>query len=164
MKKLFLLLIAIIFLFPLWPVQADSGYSIDSFKSTIEIQSDGSVTVTEIIDVTFTIASHGIYRYIPVVYQQENGEKKYTEIEIIDIREDNNYPEYETKYSTSNLEIKIGDPEKLINGNKRYIIQYSVKGVIESYTDYDELYWNVTGNGWDTPITSAATTVSIPLG
>ncbi len=164
MKKLFLVLIAIIFIFPLWPVHADSGYSIDSFKSTIEIQSDGSVAVTEIIDVTFTIASHGIYRYIPVVYQDEKDEKKYTEIEIIDIREGNNYPEYETRYSTSNLEIKIGDPEKLIIGNKRYIIQYSVRGVIKTYDDYDELYWNVTGNGWDTPITSAATIVSIPSG
>lgn len=164
MKKLFFWFIAIIFLFPLSQVQADSGYSIDTFKSNIEIQPDGSVKVIETIDVTFTIGSHGIYRYIPVVYQEKNGEKKYTEIKSIDVTDGGNYVNYETRFSTNDLEIKIGDPDTLIHGNKRYIIQYSVRGVIESYDDYDELYWNVTGNEWDTPITSATTTVSIPSG
>jgi uncharacterized membrane protein YgcG len=164
MKKLFFGFIAIIFLFPFLQVQADSGYTIDTFKSNIEIQLDGSVKVTETIDVTFTIGSHGIFRYIPVVYQQENGEKKYTEIEILAVSDGGSDAEYETRYSMSDLEIKIGDPEKLVQGNKRYIIQYSVRGVIVPYEDYDELYWNVTGNGWDTSITSALSIVSIPSG
>ncbi len=164
MKKIFLLFLATIFLLPVPRVNAESNYIIDSFKSNIHIQQDGSVEVSEIIDVTFSESSHGIYRYIPVVYRQENGQKEYTEIEVKNVSDGVNYVEYSSSYPGSNIEIKIGDPDKLVSGKKRYIINYNVRGVIKSYGDYDELYWNVTGNGWEAPITSASTIVSTSSG
>ncbi|PIR78053.1 MAG: hypothetical protein COU28_03730, partial [Candidatus Magasanikbacteria bacterium CG10_big_fil_rev_8_21_14_0_10_36_16] len=30
------------------------------------------------------------------------------------------------------------------------------------FEDHDELYWNVTGNGWDVAIENVQTTVALP--
>ncbi|QQS60125.1 DUF2207 domain-containing protein [Candidatus Falkowbacteria bacterium] len=164
MKKLFFVLISIIFLFPFSQVQAEGGYTVDSFDSAIKIQQDGSVEVTEIIDVAFFEESHGIYRYIPIVYKQENGDKQYTEIDVKFVSDGEKNVEYTTIYPQGKVEIKIGDPETLISGKKRYIINYTVRGVIKAYSNYDELYWNVTGNDWDVSMASVQAVVSITSG
>lgn len=41
--------------------------------------------------------------------------------------------------------IKIGDPGVLVSGTQRYVISYTVDGVLNSFAEHDELYWNVDG-------------------
>ncbi|MDD2656443.1 MAG: DUF2207 domain-containing protein, partial [Patescibacteria group bacterium] len=50
----------------------------------------------------------------------------------------------------------------LVSGRKTYIINYDVKNAINSFEDHDELYWNVTGNGWNVPIENVETTIELP--
>src|SRR5258708_7608998 len=48
-------------------------------------------------------------------------------------------------------------------GRHVYTITYTTNRQLGSYKDHDELFWNVTGNGWDFPIDAASATVHLPL-
>ena len=43
-----------------------------------------------------------------------------------------------------------------------YVIRYRTTRQIGFYPDFDELYWNATGNGWDFPIDQAEARISLP--
>ena len=43
-----------------------------------------------------------------------------------------------------------------------YEIHYRTEGQLRAYEDFDELYWNVTGNNWAFPIALASVTVTLP--
>ena len=47
-------------------------------------------------------------------------------------------------------------------GNSQYVISYRVSGALTYFSDHDELYWNVTGNGWDVPIAFARAVITLP--
>jgi uncharacterized protein YodC (DUF2158 family)/phage shock protein PspC (stress-responsive transcriptional regulator) len=71
----------------------------------------------------------------------------------------NNYSKTETG---SEITLKIGDPDSTVTGSKIYVISYSVRGALTYYSDHDELYWNVTGNGWPVRIMSVESDISLP--
>jgi hypothetical protein len=51
------------------------------------------------------------------------------------------------------LAIYIGSKDIIIpNGVHQYEIVYKTRNQIGFYDNYDEIYWNVTGNEWDFPI------------
>ena len=60
--------------------------------------------------------------------------------------------------------IKIGDPEQRLStiGEHRYVIRYRTTRQIGRFKDYDELYWNATGNGWIFPIDVAEARIRLP--
>src|SRR5690606_7709237 len=60
--------------------------------------------------------------------------------------------------------IRIGSGDVLLNpGRYRYEIVYTTRFQIDhSNPDFDELYWNATGNGWDFAIEQATATVTLP--
>ena len=47
-------------------------------------------------------------------------------------------------------------------GDHRYVIHYRTTRQIGRFNDYDELYWNVTGNGWIFPIDVAEARIHLP--
>ena len=61
-----------------------------------------------------------------------------------------------------NMRIKIGDPDRFVSGEQRYVISYTINDGLNPFTDHDELYWNVTGNDWAVPIESASAAVTVP--
>ncbi|MBI4097052.1 MAG: DUF2207 domain-containing protein [Candidatus Levybacteria bacterium] len=155
------LLLFIALLFP-QHIFAQEGWVIDNFHSSIGIKQSGEVSVQENINVDFnTLEKHGIYRDIPYVYE-DNGEKTYTEITITSVLQDNQKAKYDVNRDGNNIRIKIGDPDKTISGKHQYKVEYIVKGVLRGFTEYDELYWNVTGNGWEVNIQKASATVWLP--
>ena len=42
------------------------------------------------------------------------------------------------------------------------MLRYRTTRQLGFFDDHDELYWNVTGNGWDFPIDAASATVALP--
>src|SRR3990167_5262888 len=158
--------LVIIFLL-LIPTQvfAQENWLINNFASDIHIQEDGWVSVVEKIDVDFgSEKKHGIFRDIPYVYTYQNGAKLYTEIKVLSVRDSTSSSPipYETFTSGDYTRIKIGDPGKTISGPLSYRIEYTIAGVLASFADHDELYWNVTGNAWPVPISKASATVTVP--
>ena len=138
------------------------AWQIADFNSAVTIQKDGSVSVKETIAVDFgTEEKHGIFRDIPIVY--ENSPKNvYIRISNISVTQDGSDAITDTNREGHNLNIRIGDADQTITGKHTYTISYLVEGVLRSFDTYDELYWNVTGNGWDAPIARASASVSIP--
>src|SRR3990167_8799742 len=59
--------------------------------------------------------------------------------------------------------LKIGDPKKFLKaGNYTYQIKYKTERQLGFFEDHDELYWNVTGNGWTFFIKSVYAKVILP--
>lgn len=166
MKRLFYIISSFfIFLITslLFNVHSQESWTINSFVSEIIIQQDGRVKVTETISVDFdALKKHGIYRDIPYVYQDENGKKTHTEINVTNVKKNSANEKYAVSNNKSYLRIKIGDPDKTISGLQNYQIEYLATGVLKSYEAYDELYWNVTGNYWEVPIGQVFATVRLP--
>jgi len=137
---------------------------ISSFQSTLDIQSDGTVRVSEHIDYDFETAQrHGIYRTIPYTKINKAGKKYLIDLHSFSIVDQSNRPyNYSTETTQSVKNIKIGDADKTISGAHTYIISYTASGALTYFSDHDELYWNVTGNGWGYPIQKGIATVSLP--
>lgn len=158
--RFFILLVALLFLFFPRSAFAQYAYTIDNFDTKIEIQNSGEIKVVETINVEFNEHRHGIYRDIPYVYQDEAGNKTYTQVDVDKILQDDGHIESRETTDGQYLRIRIGDPDKTIYGKHKYTIIYSAKGILTSQAGFDELYWNTTGNNWDAPIASATATIS----
>src|SRR3972149_1785670 len=144
--------------------RADEDWVIQEFVASILISEDGSINVTEDIGVDFgTLQKHGIFRSIPVEYEADakNPISQGRTLESVTAGQASPL-KYETSREGANLVLKIGDPDKLVSGEQRYAIQYRLQGALNPLADADELYWNVTGNGWPVPIETASATVLAP--
>ncbi len=126
------------------------------------IEPDGKVHVREIIATEFFEAKHGIYRDIPYEYQDGQGHKTYTNIVVNSVTENGSPAKKQISSIDGYIRIKIGDPNQTTTGKHSYILDYDAIGVLRSFTDFDELYWNATGNGWEVPIEQASVRVTIP--
>lgn len=157
---LFLFFISVFIYTPVTVSAQDSGWIIDNYAADITLLKDGEVDVVEQLEVNFrNLEKHGIYRDIPFVYEDENGEKTYTEIIVEEVFQDGREAEYELLEENGYIRIKIGDPNETISKKHVYEISYSVRGVLRSFEDHDELYWNVIGPYWEVPIEKASATV-----
>lgn len=133
--------------------------SINSFYSIIEINQDTSLTITEQIDYNTTIEKHGIYRYIPIRYNK-GGKVEVLQIVDISVKDEmgNSIPFTRTSDGT-NVTLKIGDPDRTFSGDKNYVITYKVERGINQFETHNELYWDITGEGWQIPILQSSATV-----
>jgi len=135
--------------------------NIDNFTSTITLEPK-KIIITETITYNFdTEPRHGIYRDIPISYDTNYGSQKIM-IDVLQVQR-NDIPEpYTTSKQGKNLQIKIGSADLTISGMHTYTVTYTVTGAINFFSDYDELYWNVTGNDWQVPITRAYAEITLP--
>lgn len=158
-KFIFLFFSIIFLLFPKLALAQSEPYVINNFNSEIVINQDSSITVKETIDVVFNEPRHGIFRYLPVVYRA-NGESINSKLRIESITDDTGKRyKYETSKTGDDIQIKIGDADVYVEGEKTYVISYRARNIIQRYDEHDELYWNVAGDGWDASILSAQATV-----
>ena len=136
---------------------------IDSFNAVIDIRADGVVTITETISADFKTDRHGIYRDIPVRYDSNGLLPHYTFIQNVRVTKNGSPEEFEIIKNSSNWRIKVGSADVWVSGQNVYDISYQISGVLRNADSVDELYWNVTGNGWDTTIKSATASVTSPV-
>ncbi|MBI5420943.1 MAG: DUF2207 domain-containing protein [Parcubacteria group bacterium] len=140
------------------------GERIDEMNVDITVHPDATITVREDIIYNFgTLRRHGIFRDIPVRYKTNFGNNfnfLLSDITVVD--------ETGTPYSFAILnkgndkEVKIGDPNKEITGVHQYIISYTVDRPIGYFSNFDEIYWNATGNEWLVPIIKSEAIVHVP--
>jgi hypothetical protein len=160
-RKIFIsILFFFFFLFPPL-VHAEE---IANFAASYAIQKEGTVNVEERIQYDFdTAIKHGIYRYIPLTKTNTDGKKFRMDVTDITVTDEMGRPYTFTDSSTDDqISIKIGDADKTISGMHIYRIHYILSGGLTYFSDHDELYWNVTGNGWSVPIVKASGSVSFP--
>jgi len=143
---------------------AAQGHSwrVTDFKDTISIAADGSALVSEKITLAFVGEWHGIHRTIPVEYPGPNGTNYTLFLKIDSVTDENgNKLKYDSSKSGAYRDLKIyipgaADSTRVVN------IDYTVRNGIRHFDDYDEFYWNVTGNDWPVPIDHASVFVTLP--
>lgn len=139
-------------LFPLF-VFASPSEQINSFDADIFIPDSGVVRIEENIEYQFPAGERrGIIRKIP--YKYKLGSNNYNlRIDVRNVTDFEGNPyNFVVRESGDYVEIKIGDPDRTVSGVMDYRIEYFVKKVIRNFDEYDELFWNVTGNEWNLPI------------
>lgn len=144
---------------------AMAAENILSFTSNLVLATDGGVDVHELLTVNVENdrINHGIYRDIPVVLVDDQGNKVRPELEVLGVTRDGVDEPYRTEREGNFLRIYIGDAEvTLPPGAVHYDIHYSMDRMGRFFADHDEIYWNATGNYWDFSILTAAATVTLP--
>ena len=142
-----------------------NNWEITQFTSIIDLHKDSSITVKEKITVDFSKeAHHGIKRDIPIVYEDEHHQNYTLRYKILSVKDNNgNNLKYSHYKWGDYVEIKIGDPDKLIQKQITYNITYTLnRVVIFDNENYDELYLNTTGDEWPVPIKNATTIINLP--
>jgi uncharacterized membrane protein YgcG len=138
---------------------------INLYDVNVIIEKDAQLFITERIDVTTDgkQIKRGIYRDLPTQYKTVNGYDFDIGFRLISVKK-NGVPEpYHVKNLSNGVRIYMGDKNKLLApSNYRYEITYSINRAIGFFTSHDELYWNVTGNGWAFPIEKAKASVQLP--
>ncbi|MDH3327905.1 MAG: DUF2207 domain-containing protein [Desulfobulbaceae bacterium] len=140
---------------------------ITNFDSWINVDRSGVLTVIETISVVAEgdQIKRGIYRDFPTDYRNRAGMRVSVDFKVIDVKRDGHNEPYHTEQMGNGIRLYIGDKDVFLNpGPYTYSITYQTERQIGFFADYDELYWNVTGNDWAFPIELASVTLVLPEG
>jgi uncharacterized membrane protein YgcG len=154
---------AIVFLFFCLPRTSYArSWQISDFHDTMTVAHDGSLAVSERITVQFEGEFHGIFRDIPIEYPGPHGTNFTLFLKITGITDDiGNKLRYESHTSNGYRHLKIYVPNA-VDASRIVQIDYIVRNAVRYFDNYDEFYWNVTGNDWPVPIDHASAFVRFP--
>lgn len=136
-----------------------------SWRSDIAVLPDSTLEVTEtlLVRAEGDQIRRGILRDFPTTYVDRRGMRVVTGFDVIEVMRDGRPEPHRTERLANGIRVRIGEPEVyLAPGEYTYAIRYRTDRQLGFFPDHDELYWNVTGNGWDFPIDSAAAVVRLP--
>ncbi len=145
------------------------GFNVKAYEVDVYIHEEGFFEVVEKYDVYFTMQKHGILRNIQTKYDlvTETGAEEKREIKISDIE----VPDH--KFTTSSkfeqrfnnyIQIKIGDPNRTIEGDVHYEIRYRVDHAFLFEKEATRFYWNLKPTQWYPPFTNMSFTIHLPDG
>lgn len=135
------------------------------YQSNIEVQPDGSLVVQEIIRVNARGQSihHGIYRDFPTHYRDRLGNLYVVGFDLLGATLDDAPVASRVARQANGVRIYLGDPNRTLPlGAHTFTISYSTNRQMGFFSDHDELFWNVTGNGWAFPIESVSCHIRLP--
>ncbi len=140
---------------------------IKEFRSDLWIQGDASLMVREKITVISegNQIRRGIFRDFPTDYKDTQGNQYRVGFEVEKVTRNGQLEPFHTERHSNGVRVYIGDKDVLItNGEHRYTITYRTTRQIGFFDGLDELYWNVTGNGWVFDIEKASARIHLPDG
>ncbi len=144
------------------PASAQRSWRISNFQTNIAVMDNGTMLVTEHINLVFIGDWHGIHRTLPIEYPGPHGTNYTLFLKVRSITDDNgNALKYESSTNSGYRDLKIYIPGA-VDTSRQVNIQYEVLNGIRFFGSYDELYWNVTGNDWPVPIDHASAFVLFP--
>ena len=163
MRAVRAVLAAVLVLFLAAPAAAEER--ILRYFSDVQINKESSLDVTETIDVRAEreAINHGIYRDFPTRYRGRHGNQVRVGFEFLGATFDGQPVEAAASPHGNGVRIRIGDPDEYVDvGEHRYVIRYRTTRQVGRFLDFDELYWNATGNGWAFPIDVAEARIRLP--
>ena len=135
-----------------------------SFDETVTVQSDGALRVREVIRVNAEGRNirRGIFRDFPTTYPA-NGRQVVVGFQFESATRDGQDEPWRTEPFGNGVRVYLGSPSVMLpHGEHTYELVYRTDRQMGFFADHDELYWNVTGNGWDFPIDRATARVVLP--
>ncbi len=159
---------------------------ITSFNSVVRIGTNGKLLVQEEISIhngngeTNSVYANdgsseeiavnneikrGIVRAFPLYYINPYKLFQNTTFKLKEVLRDGKKENFHTENHKNGILVYTGNRDIFLEkGAYTYSITYETDHQLKSLKDFDELYWNVTGNGWSFKIDSASCTVILPKG
>src|SRR4029077_8246054 len=116
---------------------------------------------------------HGFIRNLPIgsedrwdskyvgEYKRDNGIR----VIVLEVTADGSPIKYQQGQAWGYSQLRIGEKDvPLSAGQHRYVIRYTVHGVLLSDAKHDTLYWNALGHERDVPVAEAILSVPLPPG
>lgn len=138
---------------------------IRSYHSDIQIASDGSMQVTEHIQV---IAEgerivRGIYRDYPTDSRDSQRSHLHAAFEVLAAERDGYAEPWHQEEHESITRVFLGSADQVISaGEHTYTLRSRITQQIGFFQSHDQLDWNVTGFGWAFPVEHASAEIHLP--
>lgn len=150
--------------------QGSEDYTVNSYDIDVKVSEDNVLYVTETIKANFFVEKHGIFRNIPVVLSPtwlDDGKqvsKKYrVQLSDVSVTNESGVPySFEGGREGNDYVIKIGDEDITLKGTNVYVVKYSYDIGNDKLPQYDQLYYNLIGDGWGTTIRNVSFSVEMP--
>ena len=136
-------------------------YIISKYDINMVVNEDNTFDITETITAFFNVPKHGIYRKIPLKNKivRLDGTTSTNRAKISNLSVNNTY---KISKSSSIYNIQIGDANHTVTGSQTYQIKYTYSIGKDPIKDYDEFYYNIIGDEWDTIIDSVTFSIIMP--
>jgi uncharacterized membrane protein YgcG len=164
--------------------QQTEPWTILRYEVDLDVQADGSMQVTERIDLDFgALQRRGIFRYIPVWEnlntpvpeafldaipsgRDPSDLMRVWRVDDVRVTSDTGAPTdlqiQGPDQANGNVFVRVGHPDRFITGMQQYTIRYHVQGALEPQADSIGLAWNAVGLGWPVPIQQAVARLQVP--
>ena len=146
---------------------AQSAEVIHSYDSVIDVQPSGLFIVTETIKVRAEGVQirRGIFRDLPTIITDVDGDKQPVDVKILSVLKNGVVEPFKVEERNGYVRTYIGDADIFLEtGDYTYQIRYSLNRQLGFFDTHTEVYFNVTGNEWDFPISKATARVNLPNG
>ncbi|HEX2076995.1 MAG TPA: DUF2207 domain-containing protein [Longimicrobium sp.] len=150
--------------------QHDSSIVIRSFDTELRVSRDGTLDVTESLRLAFHGRWNGIIRDLSLNHHTAQGRREKLDVEVVSITDERGQPlrvEHGGADDSWVRRMKIWIPGAH-DAERTVVVRYRVKNAIrfffarDTVPDFDELYWNATGNEWTMPIERASARIVLP--
>ena len=131
---------------------------ITNFKSDVVINADSTMNVEEEIEVYVAgeEIKRGILRDFPTTYEDDANNTIRVAFNVVSVLRNGQPEPYSLENITNGVRVRIGDANVMLTpGIHRYTITYETDRQLGFFEEFDELYWNATGNGWNLAIDRA---------
>ena len=144
-------------------VAAAADERILDYHSDILVRPDGRIEVAETIRVRAEgeRIRRGIYRDYPTRYKDRLGNDVVVDYEPRTVSRNGMPEDFRSEARGNGVRTWFGSADRLLEpGEHTYRYRYDAGRMLGFFETHDELYWNVTGLGWEFPIDRASATVT----
>lgn len=138
---------------------------ITAFHTDLTVAPDGQLTVTEEIHIHAEGVEfkRGIVRRLPRSFTDHNGRTHRVRYDLTAVEQGGATSPYHTANEGDDFVLYVGEKDTYLErGDYRYRITYTTAGQVGFFPAYDEIYWNVNGNGWAFYIDTVSALVHLP--
>lgn len=161
-RAIIMLTVTLIVLLNITPSYAsEGGYTVEGYDVHIIVTENNVLRITENIKVNFNQERHGIYREIPTRNKvvRQDGTESTVNAKLSNVQVNK---QFVVNSGTNTKSIKIGSEHQTVIGDTNYHIEYNYDLGNDKSKDYDELYFNMIGTGWDVPIKNITFVIQMP--
>ena len=108
-------------------------------------------------------SSAAIYRDFPTKYKDRFGNTVRVGFQVMSVFRNGRPEAFHLKKKANGIRVYMGRKNQMVGtGKHAYTLTYRTDRQLGYFDEFDELYWNVTGNGWSFPIEQVQAVVEPP--